>query len=77
MILSGAYRDFTPFWYKDVGVSIVFIAVLNIILPGLFSFIFWAQRKLWQCCLTRCAKTASQDTYNAAWVGPEFMLNTR
>jgi hypothetical protein len=37
----------------------------------------WLIRKLRQSCLTSCVQTASQSTYNSAWLGFEFVLDYR
>lgn len=42
-----------------------------------FAFGLWLLRKLQQCCLTSCVVTASQETYNKAWQGMQFVLDYR
>jgi hypothetical protein len=53
------------------------VAVLNVVLTPGFAIAFWLLRKLKQRCLTRCVQTASQDMYNGAWIGDEFLLDYR
>ncbi|KAI8468596.1 MAG: hypothetical protein J3K34DRAFT_477538 [Monoraphidium minutum] len=77
LVLAGSYRDFSPGWYENVGVSILIVAVLNVVLPPAFAFSFWALRKLRQRCLTRCVAAASQQAFDGAWMGDEFLLDYR
>lgn len=35
LILSGAYNDFSPSWYVDVGQSLEIIIILNAVLTGM------------------------------------------
>ena len=57
--------------------SIFIVAVLNVILAPGFAFAYWLLRKLRQRCLTRCVQTASQENYDGAWIGDEFLLDYR
>lgn len=63
--------------YENVGMSIFIVAVLNVVLTPAFAFAFWLLRKLKQGCLTRCVQTASQEMYDSAWIGDEFLLDYR
>lgn len=60
-----------------MGVSILLVAVLSVALPPLFGLAFWLLRKARQRCLTRCVQAASQEAYNGAWIGDEFLLDYR
>lgn len=42
-----------------------------------FAWMNWLIRKLRQNCLTSCVQTASQSTYNGAWLGFDFVLDYR
>jgi hypothetical protein len=42
-----------------------------------FAWGFWVFRKIKQSCLASCVVTASQATYNSAWLGWEFVLDYR
>lgn len=63
--------------YENVGMSIFIVAVLNVVLTPGFAFVYWLLRKLRQGCLTSCVQTASQQTYDDAWIGDEFLLDYR
>lgn len=63
--------------YERVGFSIFLVAVLSVLLPPAFALLFWLLRKARQRCLTRCVHAASQEAYNGAWVGNEFLLDYR
>lgn len=41
------------------------------------AWAFWVYRKLKQSCLMNCVVTASQNMYNKAWVGDDFVLDYR
>ncbi|GBF87433.1 dynein heavy chain axonemal protein [Raphidocelis subcapitata] len=77
LILAGSYRDFSPGWYENVGMSLFLVAALSIVLPPFFALLFWGIRKARQACLVNCVGTASQDMYNAAWLGDAFELDYR
>lgn len=34
LILSGAYQDFSPAWYADVGQSLELLIILNAVVTG-------------------------------------------
>lgn len=63
--------------YENVGMSLFLVAALSIALPPVFAVMFWGMRKARQACLVNCVGTASQDTYNAAWLGDAFQLDYR
>lgn len=64
-------------WYQDVGFSIMVLLMLNSVLPALFSWGMKALQRLMRCCTLRLVPTASQDRYNALWIGREFVLCQR
>jgi hypothetical protein len=44
---------------------------------GMFAWAMWVQRKLRQCMLTTWRINASQSAWNAAWIGMDFVLDSR
>jgi len=57
--------------------SIFIVAVLSVVMTPLFALAYWLLRKIRQRCLTECVQTASQEMYNSAWIGDEFLLDYR
>jgi hypothetical protein len=63
--------------YENVGMSIFLVALLSVFMTPVYALLYWGLRKARQSCLTGCVQTASQDTYNSAWLGDEFALDYR
>jgi hypothetical protein len=60
-----------------VGFSIMVLLMLNSVLPALFSWGMKALQRMMRCCTLRLVPTASQERYNALWIGREFVLCQR
>lgn len=63
--------------YENTGLSLFLVAAMSVVLPPACAALFWLLRKVRQRCLTRCVQTASQEAYDAAWQGDEFLLDYR
>jgi hypothetical protein len=44
-ILAGAYEDFDPWWYQNVGLTIIFTMIINIAIPYCIQGIFIVIKK--------------------------------
>lgn len=77
LILSGAYTDFSPSWFVDVGQSLQLLIIINAVVTAAYTLAMWVKRKLHQYSMTSCFKGASQAAYNSAWIGMDFVLDAR
>lgn len=79
---TGKYTDFDPGWYSDVGSTIFFYMILNIITPHIAPIISYLLTSIKRCFDRCCAanKISSKLTKNeffALYVGPDFSMGSR
>ncbi len=79
---TGKYRDFDPGWYSDVGSTIFFYMILNIITPHIAPIISYTLSGIYRCFDRCCAANKissklSKNEFFELYVGPEFSMGSR
>eukprot|EP00742_Colponemidia_sp_Colp-10_P005016 GILJ01005359.1.p1 GENE.GILJ01005359.1~~GILJ01005359.1.p1 ORF type:complete len:1183 (+),score=192.60 GILJ01005359.1:83-3631(+) len=83
LIFDGPYGDFSDSWYQTVGASIVLTMCINMVAPVIASSVFRLLAKYGQCRDRGCSKDMrktkkiTQREYEAQYMGPEFLLDSR
>jgi hypothetical protein len=78
--LTGLYSDFNPGWFKNIGSTIVFTMILNILTPWaddiLYAIWIFLRRCCDSCSLTgKGSKRYTRKGFNALYLGPEIPLD--
>lgn len=77
IILSGDYPDFDKLWYTDVGLSVLILLIINAVFPIGWSFATWVIARCKRSWIINCKPKATQEQYNAAWIGEKYELSER
>jgi hypothetical protein len=74
-VLQGAYDDFTPEWYAEVGQAITITMLMFAFTPHMLPFIMYAR---FHCRIRCCShKAATQAELNQYYTPPQFHYSTR
>ncbi len=79
---TGQYSDFDPGWYGDVGSTIFFYMILNIVTPHIAPLIGYLMTSI-KRCFDRCCSSnkisslLTKNEYFELYVGPEFSMGSR
>ena len=78
------FSDLHPFWYYNVGVTIIFCMILNIFTPHLAPILTFTIAKCKRHCDKNCGKKGNRKTklntrqeYHALYLGPVFDIGSR
>lgn len=79
---TGKYNDFEPDWYSDVGTTIIFSMILNIVTPHVANILFYyyhrCQKLFDRCCSkNKITSRLTKNDYFDLYIGPEFSLGSR
>jgi len=79
---TGKYTDFDPGWYSDVGSTIFFYMILNIITPHIAPLISYTltniKRFFDRCCaINKISSKQTKNEFFDLYVGPEFSMGSR
>lgn len=79
---AGNFEDLDPAWYSNVGATLLFSMILNIITPHLVSLFFMYVTLCFRCCDSGCqkgkvTKKKTKKEYFELYTGPEFDMDAR
>ena len=80
-MLNGAYYDYSPNWYGNVGATIMLTQIIQAVLPWVNLLIAFLMKHLFYCkdrgCTNNIYKTSCKTmaAYKATYVGPEFLIH--
>lgn len=79
---AGNFGDLDPEWYSNVGGTLLFSMILNIITPHLASLFFMYLTLCFRCCDSGCekgkiTKKKTRKEYFELYTGPEFDMDAR
>ncbi len=60
LVLNGQYHDFSPAWYREVGLSFLVLLMLQVLNPVLTLLADYAVKVAERCWVTRCTDSAAQ-----------------
>lgn len=60
-----------------MGQSLQLLIIINSAVTAGMTIAMWLKRKAQQYFVGHCMKDASQATWNAAWSGMQFVLDSR
>ena len=80
--LTGKYDDMDPAWYADIGATISFYMIINVISPHVAFIISYISRLIKRsydknCSKKRKTKKLTTHEYLKLHIGPEFSIGTR
>jgi hypothetical protein len=82
-LFTGMFSDLDPNWYQNVGVTILFSMILNIITPHLVPLVTFLIKSCKRSCDRsgnkggKKTKKNTRQEYLALYIGPEFDIGTR
>ena len=79
---AGAFEDLDPAWYSNVGSTLLFSMILNIVTPHVCSLGFMYMTLCFRCCDSGCSrgittKKKTKKEYYSLYIGPEFDMDAR
>jgi hypothetical protein len=81
-LFTGAYDDLDPGWYANVGVTILFYMIINILTPhanALISYFITCLKRCCDKCTCNKKKTSlrTRKDYIGLYTGPDFNVGMR
>lgn len=81
-LFTGLYSDFNPAWFQNVGVTIIFVMILNILTPHSYPLLLYMWTGCRRCCDRSCCpknktKCVTRGQYLDLYVGPDFDIGLR
>jgi hypothetical protein len=81
-IFTGDYTDMSPTWFMNIGGTITFAMILNIVVPHIMNLFFFMLRYIRRCCesgnlVGYFSKYRTREQFASMYYSPEFRLDVR